>query len=293
MSSIEKAAERLNKMSGRIDKTGQNQNRQQYDRESRESRAVSQDAENQLSNGPVHNLMIGELSRLGFLTPATERGKFSEEYRTLKRPLLKNAFGKGAVPVERGNLIMVVSALPGEGKTFTSLNLAMSMAMERDTSVLLVDADVVKPTLTKLLGLDNRPGLIDILLDTQLNLSDVIVRTNVPKLNLLPSGRMHQNSTELLASDEMERIASELAHRYADRVIVFDAPPLLATTEAPVLCQLAGQILMVVEAGKTPQHIITEAVSRIDDTKIVGMLLNKGRKFLNQEYGGDYGYYGQ
>lgn len=288
MSSIEKAADRLSKQSGG-DKKPENQSAQEQ--ESPSGEAPSSDSS---LRAPTHSMDMQALQDLGFLTPDTKREKIAEEYRSLKRPILMNAFGKGATLVDKGNIIMVVSALPGEGKTFTSLNLAISMAAERDKTVLLIDSDVVKPSLTKIIGLQGRPGLIDILLDTRINLADVIVTTDIPNLSLLPSGQTHVHSTELLASDEMEKVVDELAHRYSDRIVLFDAPPILATTESQILTQLAGQILMVVEAGRTPQSAIKEAVSRLDPDKVVGMVLNKNRRsFTSSYYGGGYGYYNQ
>jgi exopolysaccharide/PEP-CTERM locus tyrosine autokinase len=188
---------------------------------------------------------------------------------------------------------MVVSALPAEGKTFTSFNLAMSVAMEKDTTVLLVDSDIIKPSLTKMLGLNNAPGLTDVLLDQQLSLSVVIIKSIMPKLNLIPAGRSHSHSTELLASSEMERVALELSQRYTDRIIIFDAPPILVTTEAPVIARLAGQVLVVVEAGKTEQSLVQEAVNQLDNTKVIGMVLNKSRDNAGGGYyGAGYGHYG-
>lgn len=245
------------------------------------------------SNKPHYSFNYNALSQQGFLTPNSERNSVAEEYRSLKRPILMNAFGKGAVPVERGNLVMVVSAEPGEGKTFSAFNLAMSMAMERDKTVLLVDSDVVRSTLTKMLGMDNQLGLLDVLKDKHIQLNDVIVNTDLPNFSILPAGKAQMNSTELLASEEMERVAADLSSRYSDRIILFDAPPILATTESIVLAHLMGQIVMVVEAGKTLQNVVTTALSQLDQDKVIGLLLNKCRRGFRSEYYGGYGYYGK
>ena len=243
--------------------------------------------------GPHYSFNYSALAKQGFLTPNSERNATAEEYRSLKRPILMNAFGKGAVPVERGNLLMVVSSLPGEGKTFTSFNLAMSMAMERDKTVLLIDSDVIKQSLTKLLGLEGKPGLMDALQDNGVSLSDVIIRTDLPNLNIIPAGQAHLNSTELLASEEMDRITADLSSRYPDRIVVFDAPPILATTEATVLAHLVGQILLVVEAGKTLQNVGQDSIAHLDQEKVIGLVLNKSRRSFRSEYYGNYGYYGK
>jgi len=232
------------------------------------------------------------LSRQGFVTPKGDRNITAEEYRSLKRPLLMNAFGKGAVPVPRGNLVMIVSSLPAEGKTFSALNLAMSMAMERDKTVLLVDSDVVKLSLTKLLGLEGRPGLLDALGNADTTIGDVIINTDLPNLSIVPAGKSRMNSTELLASEAMERICDELSSRYPDRIVLFDAPPILLTNEARVLSHQMGQILLVVEAGRTLQNVVTEALSYLDENKVIGLLLNKTRKAFRNEFYGGSDYYG-
>jgi len=243
----------------------------------------------------VHNIDINALAKQGMLSPDSERSGLAEEYRVLKRPLLINAFGKGAVPIEEGNLIMVVSAVPGEGKTFTSINLGMSIATEMDTTVLLVDSDVIRRSLSIQLGLGERRGLIDVLRDKSMSLDDVIVNTNIPSLKVIPAGQADLRSTELLASNQMEKITKELSSRYSDRIILFDAPPLLVTSEAAVLSHHMGQILVVVESGKTTHAVVKEAISRLDDNKVIGMVLNKARgsfagDYYSGGYDGSYGY---
>lgn len=290
MSSIEKAVERLQK-SGDGDTDANSVSKKVSDESMHNAGSDRQEEE---STQAVWHLNLKRLEQHGYLTPDALRSKTAEEYRMIKRPLLMNALGKGAAPVDRGNMIMVTSSLPGEGKTFNALNLAMSMAMERDSTVLLIDADVVKPALSRILGLESRPGLTDVLVDPQLDLGDIIISTDLPKLKVIPAGRSHSHSTELLASDQMQRIANELSARYPDRIIVLDTPPLLVTSQASVLTHLVGQILMVVEAGKTPDSAVREAVSLLDSSKVIGMALNKSRGSLSGEYyGGYYGYYGQ
>jgi len=188
-------------------------------------------------------------------------------------------------------MIMVTSALPGEGKTFTSINLAMSIAMEMDKTVLLIDADVAKPVVTARLGVEAEAGLIDVLLDDGLTLPDVLLRTDIPKLTLLPSGRRHVHSTELLASERMRQLTLELSNRYSDRIVIFDSPPLLLTSEARVLAGLMGQIVLVTEESRTPQHAVKEAAGMLDDNEIVGIVMNKGTHRKDSDGYGGYGYY--
>ena len=227
-------------------------------------------------------ISFAELAERGMVTPDSPRSPIAEEYRSIKRPLLTNIEGKGAVTIRHPNLIMVTSALQGEGKTFSAINLAMSIAMEQDKTVLLVDADISKASAARMLGVpDSSPGLIDVLEDESLHVGDVILHTNIPNLRIVPAGRVHERSTELLASQSMYRVADELAERYSDRVVIFDSPPMLLTNEARVVASLVGQVVFVIAAEKTSQRAVSEALSMLGDEAMVGMILNKisiGRK---------------
>ena len=229
------------------------------------------------------------LKQRGYITPDAPKSQIADEFRVLKRPIIRNALGQGGVRVRNGNLIMVTSALPGEGKTFTSVNLALSMAMEVDSTVLLVDGDVAHPAIPTLLGVPHGPGLLDLLTRDDLDFADALVRTNVDKLSVLPAGTRHHRATELLASDQMVGLLRELASRYSDRIVIFDSPPLLATTEARVLATHMGQIVMVVAADATSHHAVEQALATIDACEIVLMALNKAGR---TEVGTYYGYYG-
>lgn len=241
-------------------------------------------------------LDVDSLAVNGFVTPNAPRAAIADQFRVIKRPLLANATGKGAAPVANGNLIMVTSAMPGEGKSFTAVNLAMSIAMELDYRVLLVDADVSRPSLRKTLNLPAGPGLLDLLIDDKLEMADVLLRTNVDKLSLLLSGTPHPRATELLASDAMTALIEELGQRYPDRIIIFDSPPLLLTTEARVLASHMGQILMVVHAEKTLRSQVLHALTTIDACPVKLLMLNQARGGDQDAYGYGYGYgfgYGQ
>ncbi len=227
------------------------------------------------------------LAAAGFLTPDGQRSQLADEFRVIKRPIIKNAQGKAAGTIERGNRVMVTSALPGEGKSFVALNLAMSIALEVDSTVLLVDADVANPSLMATMRLPRSKGLLDLLNKDGVDLSDVLLRTNVDKLTFLPAGTAHPRATEMLASSAMAELVDEMAARYPDRILVFDSPPLLATTEARVLATLMGQIVMVVEADRTTQAAVTEALETVESCPIVLMTLNKAPR---SEVGGYYGY---
>lgn len=253
---------------------------------------VTGDAETRPAMGPSVHIDLARLAAMGMLTPINTRSLIAEEYRTIKRPLLKNAFGQRATPVEHPNLVMVTSSVAGEGKSFTSINLAMSIAMELDHTVLLVEADVAKPATMRYLGIEDpsQPGLVDYLANESVMLEDLITRTNVPKLALLRAGRSHTQATELLASGNMRRLTQELAQRYPDRVVIFDAPPLLVSSEAVALSHLVGQVVMVVESGKTPQRAVKDALGLLGHDKIVGAVLNKSSGGSSRGFG--YGYYG-
>lgn len=225
------------------------------------------------------------------LTPNGARTLLADEMRVIKRPLLNNVMGKGAAPVKDANLIMVTSALPDEGKTFIAVNLAMSMAMELDYTVLLVDADVSRPSMPEVLGLGAEKGLLDVLTDPALDLSQVLLRTNVEKLSVLPAGTPHPRATELLASDAMNELLAEMAQRYADRVIVFDSPPLLATTEARALAMHMGQVVLVVKAGSTGHGEVKDAIAAIERCPVKMVVLNQASgRFTGHGYGYGYGY---
>lgn len=224
----------------------------------------------------------------GIVTPDQGRTQIAEQFRVIKRPLLTNAFNKGPGMIKNGNLIMVTSGLAGEGKSFCTVNLAMSIAMEMDRTVLLVDADVARPTVPKILGLGVERGLMDILLDEDLKLADVLLKTDIEKLTLLSAGRRHSHSTELLASESMGELLKELAQRYSDRVVIFDSPPLLLTSEARVLASQMGQIVLVVEAETTSQQVVKETLRQIESCDVVNLIYNKARSFSGGEYYGSY-----
>lgn len=236
---------------------------------------------------------LAHLAARGMVTPNQPRSAIAEEFRLIKRPLLRNATLEGEVAIENGNLIMVTSALPGEGKTFNAINLAISMAMELDYTVLMVDADVSRPSVLRDLDLPAERGLMDVLAGEVEDLSEVLLKTNIDKLSLLPAGMPHQRATELLASESMTQLLEQMAHRYADRIIVFDSPPLLVTTESRVLATHMGQVVLVVEAERTTHGHVRQALSTIENCPIRLMVLNKSRE---RSVGGYYGYgyeYGQ
>jgi len=232
---------------------------------------------------------LSRLAAMGMVTPEAPHSPIANEFRVVKRPLLANAQGKTATPVRNGNIIMMTSAVSGEGKSFSALNLAMSIAMELDSTVLLIDADVANPTLLKVLGLPPAKGLMDVLTDETVGMADVILRTNVEKLSILPAGTQHPRATEVLASDTMTQLVAELATRYPDRVIIFDSPPLLPTTESRVLATHMGQVVVVVESDMTTHTSLKQALAHLESCPVVMTMLNKA---VRSEVAQHYGYYG-
>jgi protein-tyrosine kinase len=237
------------------------------------------------------------LQAKGFITPTGPRTIVHDQYRVIKRQLIRNATGtKGQAALPLGNLIMVTSALAGEGKTFSSVNLAMSIASELDHTVLLVDADVARPSVLRTLAPNTygassarEPrGLLD-LFEGQCELSDVILRTSVDKLSVMPSGSYRPHATELLASDGMRSMLEQVATRYPDLIVIFDSPPLLLTTEAQVLASLVGQVVVVVQAGTTSHNAVKSALATLENCPNKMMLLNRV-SLLSEEGHDSYGY---
>jgi protein-tyrosine kinase len=231
---------------------------------------------------------LQRLKARGFITPDVKDSQIAHEFRVIKRPIIRNAQGRSGATIRNGNLVMVTSSLPGEGKTFTAANLALSMAMEFDTTVLLVDGDVARPSLPDVFGIPESPGLMDLLTRDDLDISQVLLQTNIERLVFLPAGLRHRHATELLASEKMGALSRELASRYRNRIVIFDSPPLLATAEAPALAAQMGQIVMVVAADATPRKTVSHALATIERCEVVLMTLNKAAK---SEIGMYYGYY--
>ncbi len=233
------------------------------------------------------DLDIGLLEKEGYLTPNTKNRIMFEQYRRIKLPVLRTAFeGKDG----RKNIIMITSSLEGEGKSFTAMNLAMSVAYEYNQTVLLIDADIVKKQTSSVLGLKEESGLIDYLTDKSPNLSDLILTTNIPNLNILPAGVDSDRITELFNSKKMSHLVNELSNRYDDRLIILDAPPLLQETSSDALKKLVHQIIFVIEAEKTPLHIIQTAKEIIKDNENVGVVLNKSNQYIDTAKTYGYGY---
>jgi protein-tyrosine kinase len=235
-------------------------------------------------------LDLNRMRDMGMVTAAGGRTLLVEDFRIIKRPLINRAFAERGPHDKPGNLIMVTSSLPGEGKTYCSINLAMSIAMELDHTVLLIDADVARPSVLRTLGLPAQRGLMDILLDDNTDLGDVLLRTNVDTLSILSAGTSNPRATELLASQSMSAFVAEIANRYPDRIVIFDSPPLLLTSEAHVLATHMGQIVLVVESETTTQHAVKESLRQLEGCSNINLIYNKSREFPGIEETYDYHY---
>ncbi|WKJ91506.1 XrtA-associated tyrosine autokinase [Methylomonas montana] len=229
------------------------------------------------------------LAESGFINNNNAKSQLAEEFRVIKRPLVNNIQGAENNGINRSNLILICSSLPGEGKTFVSINLALSIANERDKSVLLIDADVEKPSISKQLGVESPLGLIEYLEDDKVNFSDILLKTDLPNLSIITAGKRHKYSTELLSSQRMYLFAEEVSRRYKDRIVIFDSPPLLVATQAQILAELVGQVVLVIAAEVTPQSVVNESVAKLSNCDVVMTLLNKTRKEIDI-YGHNYGY---
>lgn len=235
---------------------------------------------------------LSALRAAGVIAPENEERRLAEEYRIIKRPLLNAMTGEGAL--NRCNVVVVTSAVPGEGKTFTSINLALSLALERNREVVLIDGDVAKRHITHLFGLDEEPGFLDVGGASARDFDEVILKTDYPSLYVLPAGNQNLEATEILASERTSSMLAALASE-PRRIVLIDSPPLLVTSEAGVLTSIAGQVVLVVRASETPQDIVVRAVESIADEKPVSLVLNQLLTVPERGYGyyGGYGDYGK
>lgn len=235
------------------------------------------------------------LAEAGFMDINT-KSLLTEELRLIKRPLVNNVKSAKVNRINRSNLILICSSVPNEGKTFISINLALSIANERDKNVLLIDADTERPSISRSLGIKAAmPGLLDYLADDKVEFSDIVLKTDLPSLNVIPAGKQHKHSTELLSSQRMYLFADEISKRYDDRIVIFDSPPLLVASQAQVLAELVGQVVLVIAAEQTPQNLVAESIAKLANCDVVMTLLNKTRKDIDQYgynylYGYNYGY---
>jgi len=235
-------------------------------------------------------LDAGALRARGYLPEEGQDRQFAEQYRRIKRPLIDKALS-GTTAAGEPRVIMITSALPGDGKTFTSINLAMSMALERDISVLMMDCDVSKRHVSEIVGIREKAGLLDALVDESVDIESLVMPTNLHGLSILPAGRRADGTAELLSSNRMRQIISSLCARVPRRILLLDSPPLLITNEGQALAKIAGQIVLVVRAGHTPRQAVQDAIGLFDAQRAGGLILNEVPVSEKDGYYG-YGSYG-
>lgn len=269
-------------------------NRRADDRKQRATAAERKAAPrlHETSKRPVQNVDRKLLEVRGFITPGGAANTIAEEFRLVKRTLLRNMNGSAQQPaIARGERILITSANPNEGKTFCSVNLALSMAAEADHEVLLVDADFAKPSVLSTLGLSGKDGFMDALADPSISVEDLIIPTDVSNLSVLPAGNQTSRDSEYLSSDRMAEVLDKLTANAPHRIIIFDSPPVLAASPAAVLCAQVGQTVVVVRADKTNETALREAVGLLGPCEHLQLLLN-GTRFApgGRRYGTYYGY---
>lgn len=227
------------------------------------------------TSNKILKINMMKLRNAGLIGPEQDSNLLAAQFQQIKRPLIRHAFGKRSTKVEDGNLIMITSAFAGEGKTFISINLALSMARERDHHVIFVDADVAKPHVSEVFGLASEKGLLDFIEDDSLIVNSLIIPTNIDGLSVLPAGRPRPNATELLASSRMEQLTRALAAITHEPIVIFDSPPLLQTSEASVVSHVVGQIVVVVRADQTSHEAVRMAVGLLGSDRAVSVVLNQ------------------
>ncbi|MGH8594972.1 MAG: AAA family ATPase [Gammaproteobacteria bacterium] len=227
---------------------------------------------------------LERLEKQGFVTPKSRNKRLAEEIRVIKRRVLMNAVDLAQKRANTAGVVLVTSAMPGEGKTFLAVNLAISIAMEIDRTALLIDADAAKAKLTRVLGLRSYGGLADVISGGEPDLRKVLLATNIGRLKILPAGTRHAEMAEYVGSRRTELLIKELALRYPDQIVVVDSPPLLATVEACSLARMVEQVVIVVETERTKRSDLITALNLLEPSKTIGLVLNKANEREETKY---------
>jgi protein-tyrosine kinase len=227
---------------------------------------------------------LATLARARMFDWTRGRCQISEEFRLAQRQLLRVAFAPTA-EAGRSNLLMVTSARPGEGKSFTALNLACSVALQKDHRVLLIDSDAKRGSICQALGLGDAPGILDLASDPSLDAADLILGTDIEHLSILPVGQERGRGSELFASREMRQLVQRLGRRYSDRLVILDGSPCLSTSDPAALAPIVGQVLLVVEAERTQRDEVEAALDLIQACPSIMMLLNKVQMSTRYSFG--------
>ncbi len=232
--------------------------------------------------------------RLAGLLPEEARERhLIDQFRTIKRPIMQRLKSMAATsqPSDVAQSLLVTSALPRDGKTFTCINLALSVARERDASALLIDADVATPNISRVFGVEQEPGLLDALFDESIDVEKLVRPTDLAGLFVLPVGNEREQSTELLSSARMKAVMARMSALDPRRLLLFDSAPLLMSNDARSIAQMVKQVVLVVRSGITPQNAVKDAIATIEREKLTGVVLNQNDlRSFNRQYG--YGTYG-
>jgi len=236
--------------------------------------------------GAVQKLDHDAMAEAGYLVPGAPVSRTSEEFRIIKRELLARIRGsRQQEAIHNGNIVLIASAHPGDGKTYCAVNLALSLAAESGLEILLIDADIAKPGIPSSLGLTPGKGMMDALADPHLPVEDLVIRTDVPSLCILPAGQGTGRDAEYLSSARMDALIAALVAGRPDRVLIFDSPPLLAASPAAALAAHVGQTVLVVRADRTTEGALRDAAGLLKECPHVQLLLNgvqfstSGRRF--------------
>jgi Mrp family chromosome partitioning ATPase len=232
------------------------------------------------------------LGERGFIVPDSPAGPLAEEFRIVKRQLLLGMGAGSPVSADKRRTILVCSAQPDEGKTFCAVNLALSLAGERDMEVLLVDADFPKPEVLSILGLEAKgAGFVDALADPSLDPERLVIRTDIGGLSVMPAGRYENDVPELLGSDRTAKVLARLTEGRPKRIVIFDSPPALMASAAAALAAHVGQLLLVVRADQTNEADLKEAAGLLSGCPQISLLLNgAGFAATGRKFGSYYGY---
>lgn len=236
-------------------------------------------------------LDMAALERAGLVVGHKVRTRISEEFRITVGHILRSLQTNYSPGRGSPNVLMVTSARPGEGKSFSTLNLAGSMAQHTQREVLLVDVDAKQRSISVELGLGDRPGLLDMSTNPSLRVEDVIVRTAIPHLSVVPIGSGHTIGSELTAARPMSTLIERVARRFPNAIVLLDAPPCLSTSDPSTLAPYVGQIVMVVEAEKTQRNEIIAALDLIKACPAITLMLNKIKLTTSYTFGA-YHYFG-
>ena len=234
---------------------------------------------------------MAALEKSGLVVGHKVRTRISEEFRITVGHLLRSMQANYSPGRGAPNVIMITSARPGEGKSFSSLNLAGSIAQHTQREVLLMDVDAKQRSISSQLGLTDRPGLLDLSNNPSLRIEDVIIKTSIPHLSLMPVGSGQSGGLDITQTRPVTTLVERIARRFPNSVVLLDAPPCLSTSDPSTLAPFVGQIVLVVEAERTQRNEVIAALDLIKSCPSVTLMLNKIRLTTSYTFGA-YHYFG-